>query len=112
MLKKPLTHKKDIIISITLTNNKELQKLNKKYLKRDCPTDVLSFNMDETMEDGTLYLGDVIVSREQAQKQAKTYANTLEQEIAELVAHGVLHLLGVHHADDDTGSVHGVKVCK
>ena len=47
------------------------------------------------------YLGDVVVSVEKANEQAESYGNTYEQEIADLVAHGVLHLLGIHHKGDD-----------
>ncbi len=90
-----------IHISVTIGGDREVKKLNKKYLKRDCTTDVLSFEIKETQEDGSLYLGDVIVNKQQAKKQAKKYNNDLEHEIAELVAHGVLHLLGVHHKGDN-----------
>ncbi len=98
-----------IRISVTLSTSKALRKENKKYLNRDYPTDVLSFELREQLEDGSSYLGDVLVSKDQAKHQAKNYGNTWEQEIAELVAHGVLHLLGVHHKDDDEHSVHGVQ---
>jgi probable rRNA maturation factor len=98
-------------ISVTLTDDVSIQKLNKKYLKRDFPTDVLSFTYDHKEEDGNEYLGEIFVNKEQAARQAKEYGNTLEEEISELVAHGVLHLLGVHHEDDDGHTVHGVEVC-
>ncbi len=115
-------------IGVSLVDNKKIRALNKKYLGRDYATDVLSFNYldDERGKlrssrggsskksgasrkpvlDGKLlmsddYLGDVVVSVEKAKEQAKGYGNTCEQEIAELVAHGVLHLLGVHHKGDD-----------
>ncbi|OGC70426.1 rRNA maturation RNase YbeY [candidate division WWE3 bacterium RIFOXYC1_FULL_39_7] len=91
----------NIEISITLTNDSEIRKLNKKFLNKDYATDVLSFNIDQELEHGKYYLGDVIVNVEQAERQAGEYGNTLEQEIAALVEHGVLHLLGVHHDGDD-----------
>jgi probable rRNA maturation factor len=100
----------DIQISVKLSRGEEIKKLNKEYLDRDFTTDVLSFNMNEDMGNGAYYLGDLIVNVDQAEAQAKEYDNTVEQEIAELVEHGVLHLLGVHHDDDDEKSVHGVKV--
>jgi probable rRNA maturation factor len=93
-------HKKTYI-SVTITGDEEIHKLNKEYLDRDYPTDVLSFNINEEQEDGTYYLGDVVVNREQAEKQASEYGNDVEHEIAELVEHGVLHLLGIHHDGDD-----------
>lgn len=55
------------------------------------------------------YLGDIVVCVDQALRQAPDYKNTFEQEVAQLVAHGVLHLLGVHHKGDnyETGSRFG-----
>jgi len=88
-------------ISVLLVGDSEIKKLNKKYRKKDYPTDVLSFNINEKREDGSFYLGDVVVNRDQAKRQAKEYGNTPEEEISELTAHGVLHLLGVHHDGDD-----------
>jgi len=87
-----------VLISVIISNDKEIKKLNKKYRNEDIVTDVLSFNIDEETKDG-YYLGDVIVNREQAERQAKDYENTIEEEISELVAHGVLHLLGVNHKE-------------
>lgn len=92
---------KDIHISVRIAGDAEIKKLNKKFRQKDYATDVLSFNIDEKMEDGSYYLGDIIVNREQAERQAAQYSNDLAHEIAELVEHGVLHLLGVHHDGDD-----------
>jgi probable rRNA maturation factor len=97
-------------IGVSLVDNKTIQALNKKHLGRDYATDVLSFNYldDEGPKKPSSkvnpagdYLGDVIVSTEKAREQAKSYGNTYEQEVADLVTHGVLHLLGVHHKGDD-----------
>lgn len=103
---------KPVYISIKISNDSEIQSLNKEYFERDFPTDVLSFNIEEPTEKGEFYLGDIIVNKDQAQRQAREYGNDLEHEIAQLVEHGVLHLLGIHHPDDDTHSVHGVLVDK
>ena len=88
-------------ISVSIVDDSEIKKLNKKYRKKDYATDVLSFNISEKREDGTLYLGDVIVNKDQAKRQAGEYGNSVEEEISELTAHGVLHLLGVHHDGDN-----------
>lgn len=96
-MNKIFIRKNTTYISVTLTSDSDIQELNKKYLNRDKPTDVLSFEIKENMENGTHYLGDVVVSTEQAERQAAQYGNSTEEEIAELVAHGVLHLLGVDH---------------
>jgi probable rRNA maturation factor len=97
----PINFSKDIHIGITISNDKTIAELNKQYRGKDYATDVLSFEVSEKQEDGSTYLGDVIVNYQQAQRQAKEFNNDLEHEIAELVAHGVLHLLGVHHEGDD-----------
>jgi probable rRNA maturation factor len=91
---------KKAFISVFITNDKDMKKLNKEYLNRDYTTDVLSFDIKEDQEDGSLYLGDIVVNKDQAKRQAKSYGNDLEEEISELVGHGVLHLLGVHHPGD------------
>jgi len=91
---------KNTFISVFITNDKEMKKLNKKYMGRDYPTDVLSFEIKEKQEDGSFYLGDIVVNKDQAKRQAGEYGNDFEEEISELVAHGVLHLLGVHHSED------------
>ncbi len=89
-------------IHVHLVNDKEIQKLNKKHLDKDYPTDVLSFHMDENTPDGEFYIGDIIVNIDQAKRQAKDYGNDdYRKEIAELVEHGVLHLLGIHHKHDE-----------
>ena len=88
-------------ISISLVDDKEMLKLNSEHRGKDSPTDVLSFNIEEKMDDGKFYLGDIVVNSEQAARQAKEYDNSVEEEIAELVAHGMLHLLGIHHDHDD-----------
>lgn len=91
---------KKTFISVFITNDKEMKKLNKEYLGRDYTTDVLSFEIKEKQEDGSMYLGDIVVNKDQAKRQCKDYENDLEEEISELVGHGVLHLLGIHHAGD------------
>jgi probable rRNA maturation factor len=97
--KSQLNKEKNILISVSLVDDAEMQRLNKKYKGKDYPTDVLSFTMDEN-HDNEFYLGDVIVNKEQADRQAVEYGNNVEEEISELVGHGVLHLLGVHHDHD------------
>lgn len=77
-------------IQVSLVKGKEIQTLNKKYLKKDYPTDVLSFNINETLPDGRYYLGDVVINLD----LAKT-----EREVARLAEHGIKHLLGIHHKE-------------
>jgi probable rRNA maturation factor len=86
-------------LSILLTNDNALQVLNHQHLEKDYPTDVLAFPSAEIdPENGAAYLGDVIISIEQAEVQAGRAGHTLEAELQLLVVHGVLHLLGYDHA--------------
>lgn len=78
-------------ISFALVDNKKIQNLNEKYLKKNSPTDVLSFSMDEKI------WGDIVISVERACKQAEEYGHSLKREIGYLAVHGILHLLGYDH---------------
>ncbi|RIK32275.1 MAG: rRNA maturation RNase YbeY [Anaerolineae bacterium] len=97
-----LTHQKrspDADLSIVLTDNARLQRLNRDYLGIDAPTDVLSFPASESDPvTGSPYLGDILISIPRARAQAKTAGHALESEVQLLVVHGVLHLLGHDHA--------------
>ena len=89
-------------LSIVFTSDAEIQELNKSYLGSDHPTDVLSFPAGEIDPDtGHLYMGDIIISVPQAKSQAAAGGHTLQQEVEVLVVHGVLHLLGHDHAEED-----------
>jgi len=97
-----LAHQKeslDVNLSVVLTDNRRLHKLNRDYLGIDAPTDVLSFPASESdPETGARYLGDILISVPYAAKGAKQAGHPLESELQLLVVHGVLHLLGHDHA--------------
>jgi probable rRNA maturation factor len=86
-------------LSIVLTDDNQIQKLNHEYRGKDRPTDVLAFSMREgdfSRLAGDL-LGDVIVSVPYARKQALSRKRTVLDEVTMLLAHGLLHLLGWDH---------------
>ena len=92
----------DADLTLVLTGDERLQALNREYLGRDRPTDVLSFPAGETdPETGRRYLGDVLISVPRAVEQAAARGHALESELQLLVVHGVLHLLGHDHAQAD-----------
>ncbi len=92
-------------MTIVLTDDAQLHKLNRDYLGVDAPTDVLSFPASETdPETGAHYLGDILISIPRAETQAKAAGHPLESEIQLLVVHGVLHLLGHDHAEPEDKS--------
>ena len=90
-------------VSVTFTDNEKIRELNAQYRSIDRATDVLSFPLfDEDFEDEEeLALGDVVLSLEKAQEQAKEYGHSFEREVAFLVVHSVLHLLGYDHETSD-----------
>ena len=100
---------KSVEISIVLVDNEYIQKLNMKYRNKDVPTDVLSFALRESYEDEPEVfqiwdeepMGDIVVSLEKAKEQAQEYGHSFEREVGYLVVHGMLHLLGFDHMDDE-----------
>jgi probable rRNA maturation factor len=87
-------------LTILLTDDVQMQDLNRGYLDVDAPTDVLSFPASETdPETGARYLGDILISVPRADEQARAARHSLEAELQLLTVHGVLHLLGHDHAE-------------
>jgi probable rRNA maturation factor len=103
----------DYEVSISFVNNDEIRALNKQYRDKDTATDVLSFPLlefeeteenyndeDEYVQEDKL-LGDIVISLEKAEEQATEYGHSFERELAFLTVHGVLHLLGMDHEDEE-----------
>lgn len=89
-------------LTLVISDDAQLQELNRQFLGIDAVTDVLSFPGGETDPDSeALYLGDVIISLPQARRQAEAGGHPVEDELQLLVVHGVLHLLGHDHAEED-----------
>jgi len=86
-------------MTLVLTGDAQIQALDRDFLGKDIPTDVLSFPSTETdPETGRRYLGDIIISVPRAEAQCNVAGHSLEAELSLLVVHGVLHLLGHDHA--------------
>lgn len=87
-------------LTIILTDEKTIQDLNRRFADLDRPTDVLAFpNGDTDPESGEIYFGDVVVAVPIAQAQANAASHPLESELALLIVHGILHLLGYDHSE-------------
>jgi len=99
-------------LGLVITNQEKVQQLNRSYLGIDEPTDVLSFSMlpgplasgeaeasspFAQPPDGVLHIGEVIIAYPQAVIQAEEHHHSIKREIAVLIIHGVLHLLGYDH---------------
>ncbi|WP_028595863.1 rRNA maturation RNase YbeY [Paenibacillus assamensis] len=108
-------------VALTFVDDERIHELNRDYRQIDRPTDVLSFALNESVDEemDILYevedeqelaslgdmLGDIIISTERAQAQADEYGHSLEREIGFLFVHGFLHLIGYDHQDDESERV-------
>lgn len=97
----------DAELSIVLCNDATIHPLNRDYRGKDKPTDVLSFAQREGefafFEDNLL--GDVIISMETTRRQADERGHSVETELRVLLVHGILHLLGYDHIEDDEAEI-------
>ena len=100
-----------LYISITLTTPEHIHEINKQYRNVDRATDVLSFPMfekdelDEKIKNNDFehedVLGDIVISIEKVEEQAKEYGHSFEREFAYMLVHGFYHLMGYDHIEDD-----------
>jgi probable rRNA maturation factor len=96
----------NVEVSILLTDDRHIAKLNRQYRGVDGPTDVLAFAQVEpddgfSVDSEENLLGDVVISVETAMRQAEEHGHGLDEEIDVLLAHGLLHLLGYDHAEPE-----------
>ena len=106
--------KKDFDFTVTLCGKQRIQTLNRRFRKKNAPTDVLSFPMYENLvEDSDLFeninLGDIVICKDIAQKQARAYEVTEKEEFVRLLVHGFLHLFGYDH---ERSRKHEIKMFK
>ena len=103
-------------LGLVITSQERVKRLNKDYRGKDALTDVLAFYMTSAGEgkdvessgfitppDGLRHLGEVIISYPQALLQAKEHRHSVKRELAILIIHGVLHLLGYDHEEPEPG---------
>lgn len=93
-------------VSVTLTDDANIHVLNREYRGVDRPTDVLSFALMESEEPEIIggaseVLGDLVISLERVQVQAEEYGHSALRELSFLTVHGMLHLLGYDHMEED-----------
>lgn len=86
-------------VSIALVSDSRVRELNRRYRKKDCATDVLSFVADATPPERLL--GDIVIARGVARRQARRAGHGELTELRLLALHGLLHLLGYDHERDD-----------
>lgn len=102
-------------VSVTFVDNEEIRRLNARFRDKDTETDVLSFPLGENgvydinHDTGAKLLGDVVISMEKADEQARTFGHSFEREVCYLTVHSMLHLLGYDHMEPEEKRVMRVK---
>ena len=98
---------KNLYVNVVLTNAKNIKSINKEHRGIDKETDVLSFPMFEKNEVAKLdntnedILGDMVISIERVEEQAKEYGHSFERELSYMVVHSFYHLLGYDHMTEE-----------
>lgn len=93
-------------VSILFVDNEKIREINKKERSKDVSTDVLSFPQYESIKDADeldeeLFLGDIVISVEQAIEQANDFGHSIERELCYLTVHSMFHLFGYDHDTDE-----------
>lgn len=100
----------DVEVTLLFVDEEEMASYNERFLSRDGPTDVLAFPVEELLpgvvpdhdpQGPPLMLGDVVIAPGYVRRQAEQHAVSFEDEMALMVTHGILHLLGYDHLDDE-----------
>ena len=99
----------DVEVDLLFVDNEAIREMNLEYRDKDSATDVLSFPMyepDEEIDDEEeVLLGDIVISLERAQEQCEEYGHSLEREVMYLLVHGLLHLAGYDHMEEEDKKV-------
>ena len=101
-----LKFEKEYSASVIFVNPEEIHEINKTYRGIDRPTDVISFALMDSEDDYEMMeddneLGDIFINVEAIRNQAKEYGHSLRREVCFLFTHGLLHLLGYDHMEED-----------
>ena len=95
------------VCGVRISDNAEVQTLNRSFRGKDAPTNVLSFPADTDMQapNEPFYLGDIIFALETVQKEAHAQQKSFENHLKHLTIHGLLHLYGFDHIEDDDAAL-------
>ncbi|MGH7663484.1 MAG: rRNA maturation RNase YbeY [Gemmatimonadaceae bacterium] len=95
---------RDALLSITFVSSRAIAQLNRRYLARRGPTDVIAFGFRRPSASAAI-IGDIYIAPHIAREQAANHGAGVREELARLVVHGILHVLGNDHPDGDERSV-------
>ena len=95
----------DCVINLRLMNDKEMRKLNMQFRQKDKTTNVLSFPNDDISVTQTKNIGDIAISVEYVKVEAKKEGKTFDDHIIHMLAHGVYHILGYDHENNENAMI-------
>jgi len=95
----------DCVINLRLLNDKEMKKLNMQFREKDKTTNVLSFPNDDISVKQTKNIGDIAISVEYVKAEAKKEGKTFDDHIIHMLAHGVYHILGYDHENNENAVI-------
>ena len=95
----------DCVINLRLLNDKEMKKLNMQFRQKDKTTNVLSFPNDDISVKQTKNIGDIAISVEYVKVEAKKEGKTFDDHIIHMLAHGVYHILGYDHENNENAMI-------
>jgi probable rRNA maturation factor len=95
----------DCVINLRLLNDKEMRKLNMQFRQKDKTTNVLSFPNDDISVTQTKNIGDIAISVEYVKAEAKKEGKTFDDHIIHMLAHGVYHILGYDHENNENAMI-------
>ena len=95
----------DCVINLRLMNDKEMRKLNMQFRQKDKTTNVLSFPNDDISVKQTKNIGDIAISVEYVKAEAKKEGKTFDDHIIHMLAHGVYHILGYDHENNENAVI-------
>lgn len=96
------------LLNVVIVDNKRIQEINRDYRNKDAVTDVISFAFEEVEDvkyDDIRYLGEIYISYERCVSQASEYNHSVKREFCYLAVHGLLHLLGYDHMNEEDKKV-------
>ena len=103
-----LEYNEQVSLAVIFVDDKQIHEINRDYRNMDRPTDVITFALQDEMSEFELQndeiekeLGDIFISVDTAKRQAENYGHSLRREICFLFTHGLLHLLGYDHMNDE-----------
>jgi len=95
----------DCVINLRLLNDKEMKKLNMQFRQKDKTTNVLSFPNDDISVKQTKNIGDIAISVEYVKAEANKEGKTFDDHIIHMLAHGVYHILGYDHENNENAVI-------